>query len=106
MRVLAVAAFALAAVAALPGYSHAVDAAAVEGCHRQLFRGLESDARGRYSTIQRCLENGKYDGSCVETDFHVEYHEQELRNRVAGDESPCQAALDSGAAVSDFGPVS
>jgi hypothetical protein len=61
--------------------------------------------RGRTAHIGRCLKELNYD-ACIVTDIHTAVHENELRNHVAGATSSCQAALTSGAAVSDFGPAS
>lgn len=92
------------AVAVPPQPAVAADAAAVDKCHQAVLRGLAAVSRGRIALVGRCLKEGKFD-SCGETDFHVIPHENELRNFVAGASSSCQAALDSGASVADFGPV-
>jgi len=60
--------------------------------------------KGRVGQLSRCLKFGNYD-DCVETDPHTVEHENDLRRRVAGESSSCQAAIDGGAMVSDFGPT-
>jgi len=101
MKALPVLVLSLAIVAAAPS---AGDATAVDDCHRAISRGMAAVARGRIAQLGRCLKSLSYD-SCIETDSHTAIHENELRNHVAGATSRCRAAIDSGASVSDFGPL-
>lgn len=87
------------------GPAGAVDTTAVDRCHQAILRGMAAVSRGRIALVGRCLKDGKFD-SCGETDFHVIPHENELRNFIAGPASSCRAAIDSGAALADFGPTS
>lgn len=82
----------------------AVDPAAVDRCQQDILRSITAVMRGRTAHIGRCLKELNYD-ACVVTDLHTAVHENELRNHVAGASSSCQAAVASGAAVSDFGPA-
>ncbi|MFN2426465.1 MAG: hypothetical protein ABR587_15355 [Candidatus Binatia bacterium] len=78
---------------------------AIDDCHRAISRGMQGVARGRIAQVGRCLKSLNYD-ACIETDSHTAIHENELRNHVTGAASSCRQALDSGAAVADFGPTS
>jgi len=79
-------------------------AATIDDCHQAIARGMAGVARGRIAQVGRCLKSLNYD-ACIETDSHTAIHETELRNRVSAVTSDCQAALDEGASVADFGPL-
>jgi hypothetical protein len=76
-----------------------------DACHQQILRGMAGVARGRIAIVGRCLKDGRY-ADCPENDLHGIAHENELRNFVAGEKSPCTAATAGGAPLSDFGPSS
>jgi len=95
---------ALAIALASPSLAAAADPVAVEKCRRAVLSGLAADARGQVSILGRCLKTNRYD-TCPVSDYHSEFHETELVKRIAGASSACQAALDSGSVVSDFGPA-
>jgi len=102
MTSLAVVGFLLASIATLavvPAHATAVD-----DCHQAIARGMAGVARGRIAQVGRCLKSLNYD-TCIETDSHTAIHETELRNRVSDLNSDCQAAVDGGASVADFGPL-
>ncbi len=105
MKVSSLIACSLSLTLALPAVANAVDAQAVDACHQAIAKGMAAVSRGRIALVMRCLKNGNYD-ACAETDLHAQAHENELVNAVTSAGSDCQAAIDSGAAVSDFGPVS
>ena len=74
-------------------------------CHQELLRGMAGIKKGRDGQRSRCLKFGNYD-DCIDTDSHTVQHENSLRNRVAGPDSACEAALDGGLVLADFGPLS
>jgi len=73
-------------------------------CHQAIVLGMAGIKKGRVGQLSRCLKFGNYD-DCVETDSHTVEHENDMRRRVAGESSSCQAAIDAGASVADFGPA-
>lgn len=79
-------------------------ATAIDDCHQAIARGMAGVARGRIAQVGRCLKSLNYD-ACIETDSHTAIHEIELRNRVSDPNSDCLAAIDGGASVADFGPL-
>lgn len=91
----------LAVVTATPLPTHAD---ATGDCHQAIARGMAGVARGRIAQVGRCLKSLHYD-ACIETDSHTAIHETELRNRVSNLTSDCQAAIDNGASIADFGPL-
>src|SRR5688572_249442 len=104
MRALAAAVTLLALAIAAPRSARAVDADAVSRCHQEIANGIRAVKRGRIAQVSRCLKFLDYD-SCIETDSHTAIHENELRGWVAGESSPCQEAIASGATIADFGPT-
>jgi len=101
----ALAALALCCSLTLPAAAQAQDASAVDACHKAITKGMSAASRGHIAVVGRCLAGGRY-ADCQETDQHAIAHENELRHMVAGEKSACQAALDSGATLNDFGPTS
>lgn len=89
----------------LPASALAVDAAAVDACHKAITKGMSAASRGHIAIVGRCLAGNRY-MDCPVIDQHAIAHENELRHMVAGENSACQAALDSGATLADFGPTS
>lgn len=104
MKILVAAALALAIAASAVPPAPAAEDDAADRCHQAIARGQAAVKRGRIAQVGRCLKSLAYD-TCLETDSHTAIHENELRNHVSGASGECQAALDAGAVVADFGPA-